>query len=96
MPPRAPKLDRDGASAIALQAVSFLATDEDRLSRFLTLSGTGPDALRSALHDDSFQAAVLDYLMQDESLLLVFCAEQGIDPVMMAPAQQLLAGPMDW
>jgi hypothetical protein len=92
MPPRAPKMDKESAAAIALQVVSFLASDEDRLSRFLSLTGTGPGELRHSLAEESFQAAVLDYLMQDESLLLVFCAEHGVDPLVMFPAQQLLSG----
>jgi hypothetical protein len=34
----------------------------------------------------------LDYLLQEESLLLVFAVNAGIDPADVGPARQLLAG----
>lgn len=85
-------LDPDAASALALQGLGFLAADADRLSRFLALTGMGPGELRASAGSAHFQAAVLDYLLGDESLLLVFSAETGIEPESVAPAHALLCG----
>lgn len=88
-------LDRDGAATLALQGLSFLAADPERLGRFLALTGCGPADLRVLAARPSFQASVLDHLMGDESLLLVFAAEVGIAPEMIAPAHALLMSDSD-
>lgn len=85
-------IDQDAASALALQGLAFLAADEHRLSRFLSLTGMGENELRAAAVTAEFQAAVLEHLLLDESLLLVFAAETGIDPGQIAPAHAVLAG----
>ncbi len=87
------RLDIDGAGAIALQGLAFLASDDDRVSRFLTLTGMSPDDMRASASETQTQAAVLEYLLADESLLLVFAAEVGVPPEQIAPAYMLLAGP---
>lgn len=80
----------DEAAAIALQALAFLAEDEERLTRFLGLTGNTPENLRAEAKNVQFQAAILEYLLSDESLLLVFCAHSGIDPSLIHPAQYVL------
>lgn len=84
-------MDLEGASALALQALTFLAADTARLSRFLSLTGIGPAELRETASTSRFQAGVLEHLLGDESLLLVFASEAGVAPEMIAPAQALLA-----
>ena len=89
---RKPKpLDIDGAEAIALSALAFLASDMARLGRFLALTGVGPAELRSAAGTPTLQAAVLDHLLNDESMLLVFSSEQNVDPQRIGFAHALLA-----
>lgn len=86
-------LNVDDASAIALQGLAFLAGDADRLSRFLALTGIGPDDVRRDAATAYFQAAILEYLLSDESLLLVFASDTGIRPETVQPAHALLSGP---
>ena len=81
---------RDEAEALALQGLTFLTSDGQRLARFLSLTGMAPTDLRSWAGAPHLQAAVLDYLLGDESLLLVFAAEARIDPVRIAPARDAL------
>ena len=81
----------DQAEALALQGLTFLASDAQRLSRFLSLTGTDPSDLKSWAENLHIQAAVLDHLLSDESLLLVFAAEAGVAPEAVAPAQAILA-----
>jgi hypothetical protein len=83
------------AEAMGLDALIFLAEDEARIGRFLALSGTGPDELRRAAGEPAMLAAVLDFLLADESLLLVFANSKGHAPEDVWPAQALLAGTAD-
>lgn len=84
------KLALDDAETLALQGLTFLASDPLRLSRFMSLTGINPEELKSWAKAPRLQAAVLDHLLGDESLLLVFTAEAGLDPQSIAPARQLL------
>ena len=79
-----------GAENLGLDALLFLAADETRLTRFLSLTGTDIAGLRKSADDPSMLAAVLEYLMQDESLLLVFTSSKDIEPDQVAPALAML------
>jgi hypothetical protein len=87
---RPPRLDRDGATAIAAQAAGFLAEDPDRLARFLALTGLSPAELRAGLAQPAFLGAVLDHLLSDEALLLAFAEAAGLAPELPAAARRLL------
>jgi hypothetical protein len=76
---------------LAVAALGFLAAEPDRLSRFLALSGLGPENLRAAASAPGFLAAVLDYLLSDEPVLIAFAAEQEIEPERVARARQAMA-----
>lgn len=84
--------DIEAAQSIALTALAFLAEDGERLSRFLTLTGMSPAELRAAAGAPETLAAVLDHVLGDESLLLVFSASKSVAPETIAPARALLAG----
>ena len=64
------KSDRSSKQAAAfatdagIAALAFLAEDEERLSRFLALSGLGPHNLREAAAQPTFLGAVLEYLAE--------------------------------
>jgi hypothetical protein len=83
-------MDADQAETIALEALAFLADDVQRLGRFLALTGVGPIELRQEARNPRMLAAVLNHLLQDESLLLVFAASHGIDADLIGPAQRTL------
>ena len=83
----------EGAEAVAIDALNFLAAEPERLSRFLALSGLGPHNLRQAATSPEFLAAVLDHLAADERLLVAFAASHGIDPARVARARDALSGP---
>jgi len=84
-------LDSETAETIGLTALAFLAEDGSRLGRFLALTGLGPEELRAAPGSPRLLAAVLDYLLHDETLLLVFTSTAGMAPEMIQPAQERLA-----
>ena len=82
----------DSARSLAVSALTFIAADPDRLSRFLSLTGLGPDNLRTAAADPAFLGSVLDYLAADEELLIAFAAAAGVKPEAVARAHEALCG----
>ncbi|MEQ1718583.1 MAG: DUF3572 domain-containing protein [Hyphomicrobium sp.] len=89
---RRQRLTRDDAEGLALQGLTFLAGDPQRLVRFFSLTGLTPADLQAWADAPRLQVAVLDYLLSDESLLLVFAAESKLAPEQIVPARDLLAG----
>ena len=83
-------MDIDRAATISLRVLVFLAEDRDRLQRFLNLTGIAPDALSGLAPEPHFQAAVLEYLLADEPLLLEFCGKEEITPSQPAKALRIL------
>lgn len=82
----------DQADALSLKALAFLASDENRLGRFLTATGIQLDDLRAKADDRHTLSAVLDYLLADQSLLMVFAAEADISPTDVEQARAILPG----
>ncbi len=80
------------AEAVAVEALGFLAGDPERLSRFVELSGLDPSNLRAAAAQPGFLAGVLDHIGSDESLLVMFAANAGMNPEDVASACALLGG----
>ena len=80
----------DSARSLAVSALTFIAADPDRLSRFLGLTGLGPENLRTAAADPAFLGSVLDYLVADEKLLAEFAADAGVKPETVARAHEAL------
>ena len=85
---RLPSLD--AARQLGLDALLFLAQEPARIGVFLNASGIAPERLRAAAGEDGTLAAVLDHLVADESLLLVFAANGGHRPDDLWPALERL------
>jgi hypothetical protein len=83
----------DSGLSMAIAALTFLADDSERLTRFLSVTGLGPHNLRGAAADAGFCGSVLDYLLADEPLLLAFAADARLEPADVARAHQGLSGP---
>jgi hypothetical protein len=64
------KIGREEAESLALRTLSYIASDGDRLSRFLGVTGLSPETIRQSAASPGFFAAVLDYVAADESLLI--------------------------
>jgi len=84
-------LSRDEAETLGLNTLQFLAGDPARLGRFLALTGIGPAELKASAGEPHLLAAVLDHLLGDESLLLVFSAEYRVRPELIVLAHRKLA-----
>jgi len=79
------------AETIAVNTLTYIASDSERLGRFLAETGLGPQTLRSAAADPGFLAGILEYLSRHEALILAFAAEAGLDPGHIAVARQILS-----
>jgi hypothetical protein len=84
-------MNQETAETIAYTAMRFIAEDEDRLGRFLALSGIGPAELRERLQDPAFQMGLLDFLLNYEPDLLAFAEFAEIEPTQPAWARRTLA-----
>jgi hypothetical protein len=83
----------DQSEALAIEALGFLASDEERLGRFLALTGLGPENLRAAAASPGFLASVLAHVAEDEGLLIAFASAAGVRPEDVARASARLTGP---
>jgi hypothetical protein len=73
-------MERDAAEMLALQALGWIAGQEEMSSAMLGASGAGVDDLRERAGDPEFLGFVLDFLLSDEQALLAFCEDAQIKP----------------
>ncbi len=81
---------REVAEIVAIQALSFVAGDPERLGVFLAETGIGPETLRSAAADPRFLAGVLDFVLRDDATVKAFAAASELDPATIAAAREVL------
>ena len=98
---------REVAEIVAIQALSFVAGDPERLGLFLAESGLGPETLRTAAADTQFlgsanmlrrqqeQRSVLDFVLRDDATVKAFADASKLHPTNIAAARQALGDP-DW
>jgi hypothetical protein len=84
---------RQVAEIVAVQALSFIAGDPERLGQFLAESGIGPESLRAAATDPHFLANVLDFVMRDDATVKAFASASQLHPTNIAAAHQALNDP---
>jgi len=90
-PAAGPKIrTAEDAQAVALQAIAFIAADEDLLPRFLALTGCGLDDLRRRIGEPGFLGGVLDFILADEPTLLLFAEATELAPEAPMAARALL------
>jgi hypothetical protein len=73
-------LTRQAAEALAIQVLSFIAGEPERLARFFAATGIAVAEIRTASSEPGFLAGVLEYLAGDERLLTEFAADAAADP----------------
>jgi hypothetical protein len=84
---------REVAEIVAVQALSFIAGDPERLGAFLAESGIGPETLRTAAADPHFLGSVLDFVMRDDATVKAFADVSKLHPTNIAAARQALSDP---
>ncbi|WP_372604801.1 DUF3572 domain-containing protein [Actibacterium sp.] len=83
---------QDEAETIAIQALAWLAEQEDLLGAFLGASGASPADLATQAASAEFQIALLDFLMMDDAWVIGFCQTVGQPYETVMQARQSLPG----
>jgi hypothetical protein len=85
------KMSVEEAESVALNAFSYITGDEERMSRFLSISGLRVDTIRIAAESAGFFAGILDYIASDEALLIGFAEQLNIKPERIMQAHWTLS-----
>ncbi len=88
----AASLTQTAAEEMAIQALTFVAGEPERLGRFLAMTGIGPAEIRTAAAEPGFLAGVLEHIAADERLLTEFVSEAQINPADIGKALAALGG----
>ncbi len=83
---------QETAEVIALQALGWLAGQEDLLDIFMGATGAARDDLRDRADDPEFLASVLDFLTMDDKWVVGFCNDAGLGYDQPLLARQGLPG----
>jgi len=67
----------EAAQVLALQALGWIASDDEVFPVFLSATGANLGDLRVRASDPDFLAAVLDFLLQDDRWVVAFCDVGG-------------------
>ncbi|OAF07507.1 MULTISPECIES: DUF3572 domain-containing protein [Bradyrhizobium] len=81
---------REVAEIVAIQALSFVASEPERLGLFLAETGVGPETLRSAASNPNFLLSILDFVLRDDATVKAFAAASELHPTNIAAARQVL------
>ncbi|MCU0829907.1 MAG: DUF3572 domain-containing protein [Rhizobiaceae bacterium] len=87
-----PMMTADDAEMLAVQALAFIASDADQLTRFASLTGLDAGDIQTSARQPGFLAGVLAHLLQDEEALLAFAAAARIKPVTVPLAFRVIPG----
>ena len=89
-------MDYDRAEIIAINSLSFVASDEKILAGYLNLSGTDLSQIKENLANPETMtgilAGVLDYLLQNEKYLIDFSENYQLDPAEISAARHCFPG----
>lgn len=85
-------MQREQAETIALQALSFLAKEDELLEQFLTNTGLTLQELKQRVHEPDLLGGVLDAILGDDTILLAFCNVASLSPETIIRARMALPG----
>lgn len=84
---------QETAETLALQALAWLAGNDELLPVFMGASGASVDDLRARAGEPAFLASVLEFLTMDDAWVMAFCESQGLAYEQPMQALIQLAGP---
>ncbi|SNR64642.1 DUF3572 domain-containing protein [Puniceibacterium sediminis] len=85
-------IGRERAEVIGLQAVAWLAANEELLPIFQGSTGASEDDFRRGLSDPVFQGSVLDFLLMDDAWIMAFCDTQSLGYELLMQVRAMLPG----
>jgi hypothetical protein len=89
------RITPESAEILALKALAWLAGRPETIDSFLAVSGLDSGDLRQAAGDPGLLGAVLDFLLQNEPLLLDFCQDTSTTTKAVHFARHHLESPCD-
>lgn len=85
-------MKQEAAETIALQALGWLAANDDLFPVFLGASGASAGDVAARAGDAEFLGAVLDFLLMDDAFVLAFCDAAGLAYALPMQARGSLPG----
>ncbi|MBL4916382.1 DUF3572 domain-containing protein [Szabonella alba] len=83
---------QEAAETLALEALGWLAAQDDLFTTFLAASGAGVADLAQRARDPDFLGSVLDFLLAEDDWILAFSRDTGHPPTAPARARADLPG----
>lgn len=80
------------AEVLALEALQWLASEEELLSVFQGASGLNADDLKERAADPDLLGSVLDFVLMDDAWVISFCDRAGVPYASLAEARAQLPG----
>lgn len=92
------KPEQEQAETVAIQALGWMAGNDEVLGQFMSASGASIDDLRAGAGDPAFLGALLDFLMLEDAWVIAFCdaARLPYDAPMRARAALPGGAQMHW
>ena len=85
-------MTQEFAETIGMQALAWLAGNDELLPVFLGATGAGLAALRERAGDPDLLVSVLDFLCMDDEWVAAFTAAAGLAPDQPLTAKMVLSG----
>jgi len=83
---------QETAELLALQALGWLAANEELFSIFQGASGASEADIRSGARDAAFLGSVLEFLLQDDAWVVACCDHLGCGYDALSHARAALPG----
>jgi hypothetical protein len=71
-------MQREAAETVGVQALGWLAGNDELLPVFLGSTGASLDDLRAGAGEPAFLGSVLDFLLMDDAWVVAFCDAEGL------------------
>ena len=85
-------MSQESAETVGLQALGWLAGNEDLLPVFLGATGASEADVRSGASEPAFLGGLLDFLMMDDAWVMSFCDSISIPYDRLMQARHSLPG----
>ncbi|WP_025899814.1 DUF3572 domain-containing protein [Sneathiella glossodoripedis] len=85
-------MNQEQADIISLKAVTYLLSDEKRISWLLGETGLDVTSLRQSPDNPEILAGILDFLLSHENILVDFAQNCDVDPSIIYKIRPLYPG----
>ena len=89
-------IGQDAAETLALQALGWIAAQDEVFDAFMGASGLDREGLSTRLAQPEVLVAILDFLLSDDAFVTGFAQDAGIAPDLPMRARASLPGGADY